>query len=85
MNLKFIKVGVAAIILSFTGQVSAQEEENQGVIVDKIIAKVDDYIILKSELDRAYLEFLSRGELSQGDAKCQILGPHICHCKLLVL
>ncbi len=39
----------------------------------EFIAKVDDYIVLKSELDRAYLEFLSRGELSQGNAKCQIL------------
>lgn len=46
---------------------------SQKVAVDKIIAKVDDYIILKSDLEKAYLEFLSRGEYSRGDLKCRIL------------
>ncbi|MEP2025061.1 peptidylprolyl isomerase [Reichenbachiella sp.] len=58
--------------MSSIGTVQAQSDE-KGVVIDRIIAKVDDYIVLKSELDRAYLEFLSRGELSQGNAKCQIL------------
>ena len=43
------------------------------VVVDKIIAKVDNYIILKSDLEKAYIEFLSRGEYNQGNLKCKIL------------
>lgn len=72
MNLKYIKLGFVAILLGLVGGVKAQSDD-KGVVIDRIIAKVDDYIVLKSELDRAYLEFLSRGELAQGNAKCQIL------------
>ncbi len=53
--------------------IQAQSANDKGVVIDKIIAKVDDYIVLKSELDRAYLESLSQGELYQGNTKCQIL------------
>ncbi|UXX80464.1 peptidylprolyl isomerase [Reichenbachiella carrageenanivorans] len=73
MNLNYIKLGLIAVLMSVMGQAQAQSAGDKGVVIDKIIAKVDDYIVLKSELDRAYLEFLSRGELSQGDPKCQIL------------
>lgn len=72
MNLKYIKLAIVALLLGISISTRAQTDD-KGVVVDKIIAKVDDYIVLKSELDRAYLEFLSRGELSQGNAKCQIL------------
>lgn len=72
MNLKYIKLGILTLLIGTVGLVQAQSDD-KGVVIDKIIAKVDDYIVLKSELDRAYLEFLSRGELSQGNAKCQIL------------
>lgn len=73
MNLKYIKLGLAGLLVGLIGHIQAQSSEDKGVVIDRIIAKVDDYIVLKSELDRAYLEFLSRGELSQGNAKCQIL------------
>lgn len=73
MNLKYIKFGIVAVLLLIGNAARAQEEKQKGVVIDKIIAKVDDYIVLKSELDQAYLEFLSRGELSQGNAKCGIL------------
>ncbi len=43
------------------------------LVVDEIIAKVDNYIVLKSDLERAYLDYLSRGEFNQGNAKCRIL------------
>ena len=33
----------------------AQPPDN-GVVVDKIVSKVDDYIILKSDVERAYLD-----------------------------
>ena len=43
------------------------------LVIDKIIAKVDNYIVLKSDLERAYLDYLSSGEFNSGDAKCRIL------------
>ncbi len=47
--------------------------QDQSLVIDKIIAKVDNYIVLKSDLETAYLDFLSRGEFNTGDAKCRIL------------
>lgn len=67
MRLKFILIS-AAFIYSITS--FGQKEE---VVIDKIIAKVDDYIILKSELERSYLDFLSQGQMRGSNAKCQIL------------
>ena len=51
----------------------------EGEVVDKIIAKVDDKIILKSELENAYLQFLSSPNALQfdGDARCILLGDMI--------
>jgi len=47
--------------------------QDNPVVIDKIIAKVDNYIVLKSDLETAYLDFLSRGEFSSGNERCQIL------------
>ncbi|MEM6831480.1 MAG: peptidylprolyl isomerase, partial [Bacteroidota bacterium] len=44
-----------------------------GLVIDKIAAKVDDFIILQSDLEKAYLDFLSRGEYRGSNAKCEIL------------
>jgi len=48
-------------------------QSDDGVVIDKIISKVDDYIILKSELERAYLDYLSQGRTRSSNAKCEIL------------
>lgn len=58
-------------LLMCQGLVMAQTP--QKAVVDKIVAKVDDYIVLKSELERSYLDVLSRGERAGADTKCQIL------------
>lgn len=50
---------------------SAQEE--QGFIVDKVIAKVDNHIVLKSELERAYQDFLTNGGTASQQGRCQYL------------
>lgn len=42
-------------------------------VVDEIIAKVDNYIVLKSELDRAYLDYLSNGGQPGEETRCQFL------------
>lgn len=49
---------------------------SQAQIIDKIIAKVDDEIILRSDLEAAYLKLYYEGQLEGLDersAKCQIL------------
>jgi len=48
-------------------------QSDNGVVIDKIISKVDDYIILKSELERSYLDYLSQGRARSVNAKCEIL------------
>ncbi|MEO1255116.1 MAG: peptidylprolyl isomerase, partial [Bacteroidota bacterium] len=67
MRLKSIVISLA-MLTSFSAR-----SQNEDIVIDKIIAKVDDYIILKSELERSYLDFLSRGQMRGSNAKCQIL------------
>lgn len=68
--LRFIAINFILALISF-GSVFGQQD--QSVNIDKIIAKVDDYIILKSDLEKAYLDYLSRGEFRSPNAKCFIL------------
>lgn len=55
----------------------------QDIVADKIIAKVDDYIILKSDLELAYQSFLQSGDKLPGDARCGIFREMIIN-KVLV-
>jgi peptidyl-prolyl cis-trans isomerase SurA len=52
-------------------QVTGQDTE--GFVVDKIIAKVDNYILIKSELERAYQDYVTNGGSPSQQAKCQYL------------
>lgn len=58
-------------------------QEITGVVVDEIIVRVDDYIVLRSELESTYLDILSRGERISGNTKCTVLKDLITN-KLLV-
>lgn len=76
MNLKssnnpVIKTLVIVAMVAVASLVHAQE--NEGFVVDKIIAKVDNYIVLKSELDKAYLEYVANGGPSGEGTRCQYL------------
>jgi peptidyl-prolyl cis-trans isomerase SurA len=51
-----------------------QEEAPAGFVVDEVIAKIDNYIILKSELERAYQDYIVNGGTPSEGAKCQYLG-----------
>ena len=51
----------------------AQEEENPGFVVDEIVAKVDNHIVLKSEVDRMYQDYLTNGNSPSQNARCEIL------------
>jgi len=56
---------------------------NKGQMIDKIIAKVDDYIVLRSDLDKAYLEYVSSGQEGGEEVKCGIFESLVIS-KLLV-
>jgi len=51
----------------------ASAQEDGGFVVDKIIAKVDNYILIKSELERAYQDYLTNGGAPSNDIRCQYL------------
>lgn len=59
---------VAAVLPPFQ-PVLAQE----GFVVDEIVAKVDNYIVLKSEVDRMYQDYLTNGNAPSQQARCEIL------------
>ncbi len=48
--------------------------QSGGTTLDKIVAKVDNYIVLRSEIEGAYQQMLSAGEKdSRGEMRCEIL------------
>ena len=49
----------------------------QGILLDKIIANVDNQIILQSDLETIYQQYLLQGGEEVPDLKCQILGQLI--------
>ena len=55
-----IKILLLFIFIGSQNSIHAQEVSN-GLVIDKIIGRIDDYIVLKSELESTYLEILSRG------------------------
>jgi peptidyl-prolyl cis-trans isomerase SurA len=79
--LKYIPIKFFILLLLLSSSLSAQITES--VVVDKILAKVDNYIVLKSEMEVAYLQYLSSGEVLAGDAKCRVLESLIINKLLL--
>lgn len=55
----------------------------QPIVVDKIIAKVDNYIVLKSELEGAYQNYIVQGNSPSEEARCGIFNSLIMN-KLMV-
>ncbi|WP_154852220.1 peptidylprolyl isomerase [Cyclobacterium xiamenense] len=52
---------------------AVEEEKPSGQVLDKIIAKVDNYIILESDLQKAYLEAVSQYQQGmEAPSRCQI-------------
>ncbi|GAB1445323.1 peptidylprolyl isomerase [Flammeovirgaceae bacterium] len=58
-------------------------QDNPGFLVDKIVAKVDNYIVLKSELEGTYQNYLAEGNPASAEAKCGLLNRLIVN-KLMV-
>jgi peptidyl-prolyl cis-trans isomerase SurA len=57
--------------------------QDTGFVVDKIIAKVDNYIVLKSELEIGYQAYLSDGNPASEEARCELFNRLILN-KLMV-
>lgn len=58
-------------------------QSSGGFVVDRIISKVDNYIVLKSELEGAYQNYLADGNPPSEEARCSLLGRLIVN-KMLV-
>ncbi len=58
--IKTLKAIYLFVFLNLPFQIFSQASD--GVVVDEIIGRIDDYIVLRSELESTYLEILSRGE-----------------------
>ncbi|MEX2336847.1 MAG: peptidylprolyl isomerase [Fulvivirga sp.] len=58
-------------------------DQADGVVIDEIIAKVDNYIVLKSDLETGYLAYLADGNPANPGAKCRLLAQLISQ-KLMV-
>ncbi|WP_109832474.1 peptidylprolyl isomerase [Reichenbachiella versicolor] len=81
MILKSLNKVILGVFFTLTSSLAFAQSD--GMVLEKVVAKVDDYIILKSELERGYLEMLSRGEIVRGDAKCKML-ENLVISKLMV-
>ncbi|MEQ8517799.1 MAG: peptidylprolyl isomerase [Cytophagales bacterium] len=80
--MKYLQTKVI-LILVFAFSFNAKGQITESVVIDKILAKVDDHIILKSEMEVAYLQYLSSGQSLIGDAKCRVLESLIINKLLL--
>jgi peptidyl-prolyl cis-trans isomerase SurA len=79
---RFLTLSATALVLTLP--LRAQEEkEKTGFVVDKIIAKVDNYIVIKSELEGAYQGYIAEGNPQSDEAKCQLFNRLIMN-KLMV-
>ncbi len=79
MSLKFLisksvkwRILLAFVSISWVAMAQPAGTDN-GFVVDKIIAKVDNYIVLKSELERAYQDYITNGGSPSQEARCQYL------------
>ena len=84
MILKFFKYISTIIIALFYVHIIIAQPVDNSITVDKIIAKVDEEIILKSDLDVGYLQASGSGAVAQdGDLKCAVFESLIVNKMLL--
>ncbi|MEM7107456.1 MAG: peptidylprolyl isomerase [Bacteroidota bacterium] len=76
MGLKSIikKLVLGLVLFISFAQLKAQEP---GLIIDQIIGKVDNYIVLQSDLEKAHAAYLSSGNPAGANTKCQIFAQLI--------
>jgi peptidyl-prolyl cis-trans isomerase SurA len=83
---KILRFSISSLLVMmglFAQAQPTQPEGSSGFVIDKIIAKVDNYIVLKSELEGAYQNYLAEGNPASSYARCGMLNRLIVN-KLLV-
>lgn len=78
--LKYLTVSLA---LSLGVLITRAQEAPRGFVVDKIVAKVDNYILLNSEVEGAYQNYLANGGRPSEQSRCGIFSQLVIN-KLLV-
>jgi peptidyl-prolyl cis-trans isomerase SurA len=76
MNLKLYRIKMRKLIYVFALiclAFAARSQDNSVFVVDEIIAKVDNHIVLKSDLEKVYQDFLANGGTPGLEARCQYL------------
>ncbi|NOT74829.1 MAG: peptidylprolyl isomerase [Cyclobacteriaceae bacterium] len=73
---------ISSLILIGVWQ-SGFSQETKGFVADKIIGKIDNYIILRSELEGAFQNYVANGGSSSEESKCALLNQLVVH-KVLV-
>lgn len=69
---RLIRIAVSVVFITCCAFI-ARGQDDQGFVVDEIIAKVDNYIVLKSDLDRAYQDYITNGGSPTERVRCQYL------------
>lgn len=82
MNLKYL-INILAVICISAGSLVSVQAQTEGLVIDKIISKVDNYIVLKSDLERTYSNYLAQGNSGGSETKCRVLAQLISQ-KLMV-
>lgn len=67
------KIAAIAAVVFLVGAAALPAAAQQGIVIDEIVAKVDNHIILKSEVDRMYQDYLANGNPPSQQARCEIL------------
>ncbi len=81
-TLKYLIINLLLFVMLVpAARVSGQA--SMGQKIDHIVARIDDYIVLRSDLDKAYLEYVSRGQEGGEEVRCGILESLVIN-KLLV-
>lgn len=82
LKVKFLRFLISSLL--WVGMFSAPVfGQDTGFVVDKIIAKVDNYIVLKSELEVGYQAYLADGNPGSDEARCELFNRLILN-KLMV-
>lgn len=69
VNLAAFAIAAVAVMLPSAGRA----QEQAGFTVDEVISKIDNFIVLKSDLDKYYMDHLSNGGTASQEVKCQML------------
>lgn len=78
--LKYINKYILTVFICFFAVMNSYSQE---VVLDKIIAKVNEQIILKSELETGYIQASQTDFSSEADLKCKVLESIVINKLLL--